>query len=358
MHTFSVQKNQLSVSQVLSTASEVLSEGQVRLSLNRFAFTANNITYAAFGEHMRYWQFYPSHDPAQGNIPVWGFATVSESQCPEIAVGQRFYGYYPMASEVVLQAGRVGPMGFTDVAPRRTELAAVYNQYIACTHDPLYTVESENLQVLLRPLYLTAWLLDDFLADNQFFNAHTVLLSSASSKTALSTASCLAKRSHIRRVGFTSAANVAFCESTGFYDEVLTYDQLASLASNTQSVFLDFAGNAAFRSALHKHLPQLQYSCSIGGTHVSALGSGKNLAGPKPILFFAPAQSAKRAADWGKAVLLKHIETDWLALMQSLKAKSWISPHESMGFDNIDAVYQAVLAGKDPAQIGRVVVLS
>jgi len=48
-----------------------LAEGEVLLKVDRFAFTANNITYAVFGESMAYWQFFPSSDAAWGRIPGW-----------------------------------------------------------------------------------------------------------------------------------------------------------------------------------------------------------------------------------------------------------------------------------------------
>ena len=80
-----------------------------------------------------------------------------------------------------------GP-GFRDAAPHRAELHAVYNQYLRCSADPFYTPGSEDVQALLRPLFITSWLIDDFLADNDFFGADTLLLSSASSKTAYGTA--------------------------------------------------------------------------------------------------------------------------------------------------------------------------
>ena len=34
-------------------------EGQVLVSVDRFAFTANNVTYAAFGDATSYWDFLP-----------------------------------------------------------------------------------------------------------------------------------------------------------------------------------------------------------------------------------------------------------------------------------------------------------
>jgi len=70
-------------------AQRPLAEGQARLRIDRFALTANNITYAAFGEAMKYWQFFPSGDPAWGCIPVWGFAEVLESRAEGVAPGER-----------------------------------------------------------------------------------------------------------------------------------------------------------------------------------------------------------------------------------------------------------------------------
>ena len=70
-----------------------LAPGQIRLRVDLFSLTANNITYAAMGEAMDYWRFFPSDDPAWGVIPVWGFATVTESAHPDIAPGEKLYGY-------------------------------------------------------------------------------------------------------------------------------------------------------------------------------------------------------------------------------------------------------------------------
>jgi hypothetical protein len=129
-----------------------------------------------------------------------------------------------------------------------------------------------------------------------------MLLSSASSKTAYGTAFQLAQRPGIEVVGLTSRGNVAFCESLGCYSRVVTYDQLDSIAAGTACVYVDFAGNAALRQHIHSRFGQLRHDCSIGGTHVDELaakGSAREVPGPRPTLFFAPAQVKKRIADWG-----------------------------------------------------------
>jgi len=150
---------------------------------------------------------------------------------------------------------------------------------------------------------MTSWLIDDFLADNAFFGAEVMLLSSASSKTAWGTAFQLAQRPGLQVVGLTSERNRAFCESLGCYSQVLSYEQLEQLPASTACVYVDFAGNAELRRNIHTRFVNMAYSCSIGGTHVDQLGNAKDLPGPRATLFFAPAQIKKRHADWEAAVL-------------------------------------------------------
>ena len=171
--TFAVGRTDLRRTAWLETAATALAPGQVRLTIDRFALTSNNITYGAFGAAMHYWDFFPSGDAELGCIPVWGFATVSESRAEGVAVGERFYGYWPMADEVVLGPVRGGKSGFVDEAAHRSALPGAYNHYLRCSSDPLYRPDQEALIALLRPLFITSFLIDDFLADNDFFGART-----------------------------------------------------------------------------------------------------------------------------------------------------------------------------------------
>jgi hypothetical protein len=258
---FQIRKTELSITRLITQPQPDLQDRQVLLQIESFALTSNNITYAAFGDAMNYWGFYPVTPESGeatspwGRIPVWGFATVTDSRTEGIAVGEKFYGYYPMASSVVLTPTRVSPTSFVEAAPHRAALAAVYNQYVRCSADPFYTPDTENVQSLLRPLFITSWLIDDFLADNSFFGTiasgkrPVMLLSSASSKTAYGTAFQLAQRPELDVVGLTSPGNIAFCESLGCYSRVLSYDQLDQIATDTPMVYVDFAGRPAPRRA-------------------------------------------------------------------------------------------------------------
>ena len=156
------------------------------------------------------------------------------------------------------------------------------------------------MQALLRPLFITSWLIHDFLAVNAFFGARAqdaallrgvMLLSNASSKTAYGTVFQLAQREGIEVVGLTSPGNVAFCKSLDCHHRVLRYDQLDLIDAQKAAVYIDFAGNADLRRAVHTRFVGLKYSSSIGGTHAEQLGGSKDLPGPKATLYFAPAQA-------------------------------------------------------------------
>ncbi|WP_425261835.1 DUF2855 family protein [Rubrivivax sp. RP6-9] len=341
-------------------AARPLAEGEARLAVAHFALTANNITYAAFGEAMKYWQFFPCGDAAWGCIPVWGFATVVESRADGVAVGRRVYGYLPMGTHLVVQPARVGAGGFVDAAPHRAELAAVYNQLHFCDADPGYDAAQEGQQAVLRPLFATAFLIDDFLADNAFFGARQVLLSSASSKTAYGTAFCLARRQGGATVlGLTSPGNLDFTASLGCYGRVLRYDALATLDPAVPTVFVDFAGDAALRRRIHTHFDgTLAYSCSVGGTHWDGLGGAGGLPGPRPTLFFAPAQIKKRSGPppdgWGPGELQRRLADAWTAFMQPVNDPEhpWLRIRAAQGATAVEAAYRALLDGPTDARDG------
>ena len=364
-----IRKDQLNITELRHSPELPLHPGEIRVQIDSFALTSNNITYAAFGDAMNYWSFFPmtSADATMwGRIPVWGFGTVVASQQPDISLGERFYGYYPMSSSVVLQPARLSPAGFSDGAAHRASLHPVYNQYVRCSADPFYTVDTEDMQALLRPLFITSWLIDDFLADNQFFGAAcdagqpvVLILSSASSKTAYGTAFQLAQRNSAEVVGLTSAGNVAFCESLGCYDRVLSYEQLDQISADAPCIYIDFAGNADLRRTIHTRFTQLRYSSAIGGTHVDQLGGAKDLPGPKPTLFFAPAQIKKRSGEWGGQELGQRLLQAWKAFAARVTDPQdpWLVVHHHRGPAAAAAAYRKVLGGRGDPRAGHMLTL-
>ncbi len=351
-----------------------LADGEARLRIDQFALTANNITYAAFGEAMQYWQFFDSGVPGFGCVPVWGFAEVTESRCPGVEPGTRLYGYLPTGTYLVVKPERVRERGFIDGAPHRASLARAYNEYVAVAHDPLYTAgaQAEGLQSLLRPLFTTAFLIADFLEQAAYFGAQRVLLSSASSKTAYATAFCAGLRPapagavKPQCVALTSRGNAAFVAGLGCYDSVATYDALdTTLTPDIPSVYVDFSGDAALRSALHHHLGDaLRYDCAVGGAHWEALNQGRSgtpLPGPKPILFFAPTYGQQRAAEppqgLGAQALQSAMAEAWHALLARMSAAQppWLVQREVQGAEALSRTFDALRDGQVEARDGLIV---
>ncbi|HVZ44134.1 MAG TPA: DUF2855 family protein [Ramlibacter sp.] len=357
--TLLVRRNDLANARLAIAPDTPLEDGQVRVRVDAFALTANNITYAAFGDAMDYWRFYPTPEEGWGIVPVWGFGTVRQSLHPGVATGERLYGYWPMADSAVLKPGHLSPAGFSDEAPHRAQLHSVYNRYMRCEADPFYTPGTEDVQALLRPLYTTSWLIDDFMADNDFFGARTLLLSSASSKTAYGTAFQLSQRPGLEVIGLTSDANRAFCESLGCYTRVLAYEALEAIDGATPLVYIDFAGNVELRRAIHTRFANLRYSCAVGGTHVEHLGAAKDLPGPRATLFFAPAQIRKRQGDWGPAELARRLVEAWHSFRDRVgdATRPWLRVRRHEGADAALAAYRQVLEGRGDPSLGHILAI-
>ena len=329
-----------------------LADGEALLKVDHFSFTANNITYAAFGDAMKYWDFFPGPD-GWGMVPVWGFADVVESKSGGVDIGERFYGYFPMASHLKVTPAKVSPAGFSDGAAHRQHLSPIYNFYANTKTDPSYRADMEELQMIFRPLFMTSFLIDDFLDDNAFFGAKQIVLSSASSKTAYGLAFLLAKRAGIKVIGLTSAGNVAFVESMGSYGQTVTYDSIASLDASQPTVYVDMAGSGDVRMAVHSHFSDnLKYSCSVGASHWDQMGSNKQLPGPAPTLFFAPAQGQKRSKDWGADGLQQRTGAAWINFIKA--AAGWTDIIKQSGPEAIAAVYSDTANGKVNPKQGNI----
>jgi hypothetical protein len=324
-----------------------LDDGELVLQVERFALTANNITYGVYGDRLGYWRFFPAEDD-WGRIPVWGFARVLRSTVETIAVGTRLFGYLPMSSHWVTRLVRK-PWGLVDVSPHRAELPSAYNSLIEAAPGPL-----DDQIALLRPLFLTAFLLDDYFADNADFGATTFILSSASSKTALGLGWLLARRG-VRVIGLTSPRNTGFVEGVGYFSETRTYDALADTPVAGQVVFVDFAGNPEVVGAVHHSLgDHLVHSAVVGSTHQSAgaVGPGR-LPGPRPTFFFAPDRVRQRSQDWGREAFNSRIQT---ALEGFITANPWLQVSTHAGPEALEAIYQTVLAGNARPEQGHMVV--
>lgn len=347
-----VRKSALTEAALAEVPLGPLAEGTVRLAIESFSVTANNVTYAVVGDGFKYWDFFPAPD-GLGIVPMWGHARVIESHHPEIAVGERVYGYLPMASHLDVIPGRVTPGGFSDTAEHRQPMSPVYNSYTRLAADPEHDPAREAERMIFGPLFRTGFLIEYFLRGEGWFGAEQLVVTSASSKTAMGLASVARQSSpQIRRIGLTSKGNVAFVEASGLYDKVLAYDDLDRLAV-VRSVSVDFAGNADLLARIHRHFEDaLAQSVLVGATHIEArsvFGKSEPLPGPKPQMFFAPDHAVAFFKSHGAEEGGRQVAAAWREFLKA--AEGTIAIERLPGLEAARDVFTSMVAGQiDPAK--------
>ena len=349
MQQLLVKRDELRECRVVELDTPAPEAGQAVLRVDSFGMTANNVTYAVMGDAMSYWDFFPTTEEGWGNLPTWGFAEVESSEAEGVGVGTRVYGYMPAASHLLVEPAAAGDSGFIDASPHRAVLPSAYHRYLATSADPFYDERTEAVQMLLRPLFFTSFLIDDQLDDEGLTGRGPIVIASASSKTAIAAAYLLAKREGIELVGLTSPRSVEFVEGLGIYGTVVAYDAIDSL-DRGPATFVDIAGDGDVRRAVHEHYgDELVHSMAVGVTHWEDLGAGggEPLPGPAPKFFFAPDRVTKRAADWGGAGLEARVAEAWGPFCDWIG--EWLEPIPGEGFDAVRDAYLDVIEGRvDP----------
>ncbi|OYY71490.1 MAG: hypothetical protein B7Y00_03600 [Sphingomonadales bacterium 17-56-6] len=357
--TIWVHKQALTQTHVHEAPMPTLSEGAARLRIESFSVTANNITYAVIGDMFGYWNFFPAEGDF-GIVPMWGHAVVEQSRHPDIAAGERVYGYLPMGTHLDVTPGKVSQSGFTDMAAHRQPMSPIYNQYSRLAADPEHDPAKEAERMLFGPLFKTGFLIEAMLRRERWFGAQNLVITSASSKTAMGLASVAKDLSpDITRIGLTSKGNVDFVQSTGLYDRVLAYDDVSALPQSA-SVCVDFAGNSALLRAIHETLAnQLKYSCLVGATHVGARGpnsagaSGSEMPGPKPILFFAPDHAVATIQELGPKGFGEAVGRSWKSFLAA--AHGIVEIQEHSGLQYAATAFVETLQGHTDPQKGIII---
>ncbi len=353
---FQINPDDLHQRRGIAVGRKQLKPGEVRFRVDRFALTANNISYASSGSFLGYLDFYPVDiDPPWRRIPAMGHADIIESSHPAIEAGGRYFGFYPMSGEHVITAELRGASVW-DAGAHREPHAATYRQFEDVRRDPRYDPTREDLVALLRGLFVTSFLVEDFLHDNDLFGARSVVVTSASSKTAIALGYCLRLRG-TPSVGLTSARNLDAVRRLGCYDEVLTYDDIATLDASRPSVVVDLAGSGDLVAAIHTHFGDaLRYSSLVGGTHRDAGPRPADLPGPAPQFFFAPSQIKKRAQEWGAEELTKRLGEGFSNFATFIEPSLQVT--RGSGVDAVDQAYAEVLDGRSSPTAGHILSLS
>ncbi|KAJ3216463.1 hypothetical protein HDU67_009418 [Dinochytrium kinnereticum] len=342
-----------------------LEDGFIRLRIDRFSVTANNITYVALGKGYQYKDFFPTiHPDDTMKMPVWGLATVVESRHPNVLPGELLYGYYPAAAFYDMQPG--DGVSQNVIRVKRDNLPAdraIYNEYIRCARDPLYHPKTTDAMIVFRPLWGTSFFLSDYLTCNNFFEADSVIITSASSKTSFCLAQLLSKLtagSGKEIVGLTSPRNKEFCSRLGVYTRVVLYSDAGSLLENgRKAVIADMAGDAKVLNTIAgKRTSQLKAIITVGLSHFDPEGKD---ALPKlspdlqaiTKLFFAPGWVQTRMKELGSVELGRRMGEAWELLMGQVY--KWMKFPVFEGPEAALRVYLDSLNGQASASEGYVV---
>ncbi len=362
MKQFQVRKKQFVDSEISTIQDKALAEGEVLVKIDRFAYTANNITYAVAGDMIGYWQFFPPTEDKDteewGVIPVWGFADVVSSNHDAIPVGDRFYGYFPPATHTVMRPVKVGPSQFLDGSAHRRALPAGYNLYRRLSGEPGYDKKYDNARMVFYPLHLTAFCIVDSLQEHDWYGASQVVVLSASSKTSLG----LAVGIHDlddgpQAIGMTSTKNLDTTNELGVYDQLVSYDQWDSIDMSQPTVIVDMSGNIELVNQLAEKLEgKLAYLIQVGMTHWDKAGQKVNVEKSKKEFFFAPGHMQMRIKQWGPEEFNK--KTLAYYMNSSSKISQWMSYKTIEGLEGLAEIHRDVCLGNIPANQGLVVELS
>jgi hypothetical protein len=324
--------------------------GSVLLRILSFAFTANNVTYARCGETLQYWRYFPA-DPPWGRIPVWGIAVIERSRHPLLVDGERIYGFLPMSTHVLLQPESVSDRTIVDGLLHRRDLPRTYNEYVRIDVDPADDPTRADLHLVLRPLFSLSFFLADFMAEQAYFGASRIVVSSASSKAAVGFAFMLHRLqpAAVSCIGLTASSRIAATAAIGRYSDVLGYDSIAGLDPAPATVFVDMAGNPDVLDAVHRHLgTALKYSCRVGFTHEGPSAAAAAVPGPSPQLFFTPTRILQRRQEWGDTALRQRLAQAWSAFVDDIGRRLQIEHRR--GRSAVEEIYLEVLHGRCPPE--------
>lgn len=359
MQEFQTSKTNFHDHRIVDVKVKSLAEGEVRAKVDRFAFTANNITYAVAGEQIRYWEFFPptGENAAErwGIIPVWGFADITESKCNDLPIGERLFGYFLPSQELIMRPTKVSTNSFIESSEHRSTLPVGYNLYRRVLAEPGYSREHDNERILLYVLHLTSFCLHDMLQTNDWYGAEQVLILSASSKTGSGLAYCInAATDAPPAIGLTSVSNVELVKSMGAYEQALSYDELDSIDANRATVIVDMSGNTDVMSRLHQHLgDNMRFTIQVGITHWQQPRIANGIITERSQQFFAPSHIQKRIQELGQQEWDKRSFSHVQHSMS--KTRDWLKIKELDGLDGLASIYQDVCSGSNDVSEGIII---
>lgn len=252
------------------------------LRIDKFSMTQMTIGYLMKGFTRTfggYHHFFSSKEDGVYRSAAWGIATVIESGHLKVPVGTRLFGPMPICKYFHQKVLRTIPASRNGDDPPVVEFQNEdmpfnmqrFQEYEILAPSSAEDPEFEDWKLATKEIYTMAFYMDEQLL-TETGQINSVIISCASSKTAMALAYCLKMRggSAIERemehlVGLTSKEHYDFVVSTGLYQEVYTYDDVESLPTDKTIVYMDFKCDGALRQAITLKLgTNLMYNMVLG----------------------------------------------------------------------------------------------
>ena len=337
-----------------------LENGDVLLKVERFAYTANNITYAVAADMVGYWQFFPprGENPSRwGVIPVWGFAQVVASRSEGIPVGDRLFGFFPPAKHVKMTPVSISERRFIDGAAHRSKLPTGYNSYRRVLNEKNYNPAFDRERMVFFPLLVTSFCLWNSLKQANWHGAKRIIILSASSKTSIGLGYAMdADAEAPASMGITSDHHLAKIDHLGIYDQCISYDMISSIDADIPTVIVDMSGNSRVLAALHALLgANMKFTHNVGLTHWLHAKANEGIIKERSAFFFAPDHIQKLLQEWGPTRFEQ--ETSAFLMTTAKKARLWLNFRQVNSLEELAALHPAVCQGTIPPDEALVVEL-
>jgi hypothetical protein len=319
-----VNKNDIRKSKIApNPRPQQLEKGQVLVKIKKLALTASNVAYAHFGTSRRFWDFFPSPVSGIGILPAWGFGEVVESANEDIPVGEWLYGFFPVASHLVMDAQKTNETIIQSVDLHRLEIASVYNNYTITEEKLDYNARYDDLQALFQPQFFHTFMLEDLLFEKGYFDSEQIVITSASSNIAILLAFLIAERrkqegNSTKIIGLTTFSKAGYVRKSGFFDEIRGYEELNTLSKDEKTLIADFTGNKAMLEEIQDYFGEsLTQLYLVGTSHWNKQISDKNDLTEKKSFFSALPRLKKRKEEWGDKELFDKMGERWIAFTRA-----------------------------------------
>ncbi|BFM08510.1 DUF2855 family protein [Halioxenophilus aromaticivorans] len=324
--------------------------GSMLVRLERFGFSSNNLASALAPGLASVW---PQAFPAGTDrlrLPVWGVAQVVAANQAVFEPGACFFGCFPMTRFALIDPSMEPLERYGIGADQLLNPTGGHLPVPADTQSGCYN--AVDLQIMLRPLLMAAFMVMEELKESQFWHAQQIVVTCASSKTAMGLGYFLQQHFAERSdgpspqvIGLTAQSNVNFVRKHGHFDKVLSYEQFRAM-DEADTVLVDFSGNFSVQRMLVYYLKQhLIHAYALGAAHWDEVASGELAMSCE---YFSALDFYYQRHARSKDLNYRFQQLWPNACGAFIK---WLKPQLVEGPDRVRWVYEQVLAGKSKPDV-------